>query len=615
MSFLSLDRDGYQKRIPFPAPYAYVNDNAQAFAHAGYQADDSLGGQNRQALRGTLLWQPSADLKITLRGDLSHENESGTPTSLIAASTHGTFVTAYNNCLNGTGNALLCGPRAQVGTGLFGANVPTPTRLQWNGQFLTGNPDTTYATGLNFAKLQDRGTSLTVEFHPGKDMTLKSISGYRSLSFTNGVDQDGSPLPFYESSYALNQHQFSQELQLLGNALDGRFDYLFGGYYFNEHGIDHQQIDFAAGLQQIDSTDIINTSTIAFYTHDRFKVTDKLQLIGGIRYTDEKKNYQGAFYELNSNLYKSVGCYPPSAPSPIPGLTCTQLVGAIFGAFPDPSQPNRYNPAGVSRLHYSPVTWTAGAEYQATANVMGYASFSTGFKSGNWTTRLIFPVTSQPSFRPEKADTAEVGIKSQLFDRRVQLNLAAFHTSYRDIQLFVIAPGYTAPITINAGNARIWGVEAEGGVHVASGLDLHANLAWLDANYTSVTAGAAASGIGINNALPKTPRWKGSLSPSYTVPLGHAGSLRLLAAYTVTSSLYNDTENSTILKRPTTHSLNASLTYVAPADVWELGVGGTNITGQRYIVTGAVQNDIVGTVATYNPPAEWYATFRFHFGG
>tara|TARA_B110001454_G_scaffold177183_1_gene169571 strand:+ start:5381 stop:7822 length:2442 start_codon:yes stop_codon:yes gene_type:complete len=614
ISFLSSNRDGYQKRIRFNAPYAFVNDDPQAFAHSSYDAHDTLGGKNRQALRGKLLWKPSSDLKITLASDYSHENESGSPTSLISTSTTGTFNSTYNSCLDGTGNPVLCGPRSQVGTGLFGTNVPQPIRLVWNNQFLTGNPDTTYATGLNFSHLKNYGASLTVEFHPEAEITVKSISSYRALNFANGVDQDGSPLPFYESSFEMEQHQYSQELQLLGTAMDSRLDYLLGAYFFNEGGSSHQQIDFAAGLQQIESTDRLNTSTYALYTHDKFKLTDRLSLILGARYSIERKKYRGDFYELNGNLYKSFQCYPPSSPSPVPGLTCTDFVGSIFGPFPDPSDPFRYNPRGTSHLKFSRFTWTAGMEYRVADDVMAYGTYSTGFKSGNWTTRLIFPVKTQPTFGPEKAATAEVGLKSQWFDKRLQLNLAGFRTAYKDIQLFVIAPGFTAPITINAGDARIWGIEAEANAHFGSGFELAGSLAWLDAKYTALSSGAIASGIGLNNELPKTPRWKATVGPKYTYALQNGGALSLVADYTYTSSIYNDTENHAILKRPSTNIINASLAYVAPGDQWELAVGSTNLTNKRYIVTGAVQPDVVGTVATYNAPSQWYATFRFKFG-
>src|SRR3546814_1623393 len=74
---------------------------------------------------------------------------------------------------------------------------------------------------------------------------------------------------------------------------------------------------------------------------------------------------------------------------------------------------------------------------------MAYASYATAFKAGGWTTRLTGPLfdttTLQPlpapTFGPEKAKTAEIGVKATLFDRRLRLNIAGFHTDYRNIQL------------------------------------------------------------------------------------------------------------------------------------------------------------------------------------
>jgi iron complex outermembrane receptor protein len=79
------------------------------------------------------------------------------------------------------------------------------------------------------------------------------------------------------------------------------------------------------------------------------------------------------------------------------------------------------------------------------------------------------------------------------------------------------------------------------------------------------------------------------VTPRYKLELGNGGAVVLLADYTRTSSLWNDTERTYLLRRPGLDIVNASVTYQSPSGVWDLAVGGTNITNTRYIVTGQAQ--------------------------
>src|SRR3546814_6708451 len=96
---------------------------------------------------------------------------------------------------------------------------------------------------------------------------------------------------------------------------------------------------------------------------------------------------------------------------------------------------------------------------------MAYASYATAFKAGGWTTRLTGPLfdttTLQPlpapTFGPEKAKTAEIGVKATLFDRRLRLNIAGFHTDYRNIQLTFV--NGSSPVTANGGTGKIDGFD------------------------------------------------------------------------------------------------------------------------------------------------------------
>ena len=114
-------------------------------------------------------------------------------------------------------------------------------------------------------------------------------------------------------------------------------------------------------------------------------------------------------------------------------------------------------------------------------------------------------------------------------------------------------------------------------------------------------------------ALPKTPKFKFYFGPQYVMDLEHLGQLQFNVDWTRTSPLYNDIGNTAELKRPTTNIVNASITYREPKDKWEVSFGGTNLTNERYVVSGQNQGGVAVIDAVYSDPTEWYATFRFHY--
>src|SRR6202030_4120339 len=120
--------------------------------------------------------------------------------------------------------ALVCGSRGVVGTPLWQANLnPATTRLLYGPAVTnTGNIDTTYATGQNFDELDSYGAAATVDWKINSAYTLRSITSSRRLHWTSGLDADGSPIDFFELSFAEGQHQFSQEMQLVGDLMDSR---------------------------------------------------------------------------------------------------------------------------------------------------------------------------------------------------------------------------------------------------------------------------------------------------------------------------------------------------------------------------------------------------------
>ena len=624
-SFSTKNNDGYQKLIPFPGfANGVIADNFPSF---GTGHPTSFGGESQYALRGKLLWEASNNLTFTLSGDYLHQNSNGVASSVIKTYTNpadptNVFGPLYNGCIAGAlpafANAGIC--NNIVGGTNLGGLVANSATLFYGNQFVAPSIDTTYATGNSFSRMSNWGVSLTTDVALG-DASIKSITAYRKLNWQSGEDEDGSPLPILQTSFDENQHQFSEELQLTGKAIDKRLSYVVGLYYFNEGGNLHDTVLFPGGLLQIDGQNYLSTTNYAAYTHLNYKITDQLSITVGGRYTHEKKYLTGLQSDPNGAFYKLNGYYTPNAASQ--GALCSvgaavpSLQGIPAGLFCYPSASNIYQvypvaPAGGFGQSFSNFSPKLGIEYQANRDLLIYGSFSKGYKTGGWTTRLTTPQptgTTAPTFGPEKATTYEAGIKSQFMDRKVVFNLAGFYTKYDGIQLnFQVG---TAPTLQNAGNAEIYGFEAELQARPTRDFTIAANLGYTHARYVQLSP--FVTGVTLASSLPKTPEWKFTLSPEYTIDLGDHGKLLVSADYTHTTSLYNDTENTPDLRRPATDTVNASVTYKAPGDHWELVGGVTNLTNTRYLTVG--QNQVAGGVeyGTYNRPSEWYATARVKF--
>ncbi|WP_427967635.1 TonB-dependent receptor [Altererythrobacter sp.] len=666
-------RKGFQKRIPYEGTAAEMraianSDSFTSFNHAAYDTHSRQSGDNNVSLRGKLKWDTGSPFRVTLSGDYTNQDSSGQNSSLLGVSfppgpfaptnpLPGTainpiapvdgflFAGLYNFCINSSpadiaarGADALCGARGtSVYPGLLlgsiaGVNAdgdPSNDRLPWDGRFITGDPDKSYATGPTFNDLEAWGVAGNIEADLGDLFTVRSITAYRESHWKAGTDVDGSPLTMLELTFSQNQEQFSQELQVLGNGLlGGRLDMVLGAYYFKEKGDLHDFVTFDEGLLQVDGPNQFDTENYAFFAQLDFKVTDWLGITLGGRYTNETKQFEGGQQDLNGGNYKLFGCadpdgtiypfgdFPLAPPQAAGGPPCFAAL-----SYPDPTNPVRVFVPGVNEKKFSNFSPKIGVQLFPADDVMLYASYSEGYKTGGWTTRLTNPQGSvAPDFDEEVAETWEAGFKSTLLGRTLQINGAVFTTNYKDVQLNQQIG--TSPTIDNAGTARIKGFELEAVVAPFDGFTLNAAVGYLDAKFTEVAPSVTATsgpipglreGAFVGASLPKTAKWSINVSPRYELSLGNGGSVVLLADWTHKSEVWNDVARYLPLRRPPIDILNASISYREPDGRWDLTVGGTNLTDERYLVSGGA-NDAAGVYfGSYNRPSEWYVRLGFEF--
>jgi iron complex outermembrane receptor protein len=646
-SLVTLDvktRNGYAHRIPFPGSLTANSRSYTAYPAAGYDSPGREGDEESRTVRGKLKWD-GGSFRATFTGDYAY-NSGTSPTTLLQTTDGGAgglFANLYNTCigtpvatLQSIGLLNMCNssgtqypsvhrnetfPVSRL-YGLAGVNAdgnPNNDVLPYDNRFITKNIDTSYANGANFSHLKNWGLTLNAEADITNDILLKSITAYRRSHWTSGLDGDGSPLNMSNYGFNQKQNQFSEELQLVGKALNDRIRYVLGAYYFRETGFLDDFVNSGEGIYVIDGPNWLKTNAYATFGQMDVHVSDLIGVTLGGRYTHETKSFEGGQQELSGLFYK------------LAGAPCSDLAGNIFpnavlpngqtcrvaNNYPDPNNPLRIYPGGLNHLTFNNFSPKVGVQLHPAQDMMLYASWSKGYKTGGWTTRYSTPQTTVSSFNPEKATTYEVGLKSTFLDHRLQVNGALFLTEYRGIQLNYQVGG--SPTIANVGNGRIKGGELEIVIAPTRGLTVNAAIGYTDAYYTSldpavaVVSGPSALQYGalVGSPLPKTPKWKINLSPRYEYALPGGGKIVLIGDYTYTSKLYNNVERTKILTRDAVTNLNASIAYTDPSNRFTLTVGGTNITNRRYLTSGTAIPAFGAIVGTYSRPAEWFTRLAF----
>lgn len=423
---------------------------------------------------------------------------------------------------------------------------------------------------------------------------ITSITAYKYFSLFEETDQDGSPLFLIDTRRTTTGWQFSEELRTSWD-LNDRVNLIAGGAYMKtryDHLHRFRIQAFAPGVHQTNPQEQDNWSG-SLFAHSYVKLSDRLKLQAGLRYTHEKTEM----------LAGSELLFDPSG--------VAQFEGGIHVT--------GFEVAGSKS--WDKVGWKVGLDYQATDEALLYAYYARGFKSGGFTGRVGIPADVGP-FDPEEVDTVEAGIKADWFDNRLRTNAAVFYTSYRDMQLAQIYFSSDAngnPVQgntiLNAAKAEIKGLELEVTALPAEGLEINASLAYLDATYEKFdflevsvlgTTIRDMSGARLQNA----PKWAGSAGLRYQVPVS-TGTATANLSYTYTGSKFLtslvDAERSRIRAVSFVH---ASLEWKPASGAWSVTAWCRNLFDKRSV---QATFDAPGTFANlgYTPPREYGVSLKY----
>ena len=556
----------------------FMKVSGGVFSQDGYinavNLGTKFGNQNNQVARGALRWIAAPNFEVTLSGDFMRDKSNGAPLVSVGPEVvpPGVSFAFVNN--------LLATNFGANGNCADAANATNPNCF--NSQWFSRTEN--YSTDKTFSDIESWSAGLTMKWDITDDLMLKSISGYRHVDGVFSQDYDQTPLDIANlpDDY-FTQRQFTQELQLIGTALDDRLDYLVGLYYFQEKGQDIGLIDFNLVLAQTGG--YYDYHSWAAFGQTTFKITDKLSLTAGLRYTQDRKKFLPDQFVIDT---------------PLP-------------AFLDIPAGTRIVPFETVRANVNKLTPMVNLAYQWTPDIMTYATFAQGFKGGGYTQRIFPPEPSLPSFKPEKVNSYEVGVKMTTLDRMLRLNLSGFYTDYSDLQLLVADPSRVGPFYTNAGDARITGFEAELTLAPGGGWRVTGSAGLTDAKYTRLVGGV--QGLTLDSKFILVPKWTLNGSIENRIELGGGSSLTPRADWSFRSGAFTNANgiNVPFLYQPAYSLFNANVRWESADEKYSLQFGVDNIADKKFQSYGNFQPAFGTVQASYDRGRQWYLRGSFSY--
>jgi iron complex outermembrane receptor protein len=447
------------------------------------------------------------------------------------------------------------------------------------------------------ANIVQYGGSIKAELDLGGPK-LTSTTAVRKSRMQSNFDQDGGPAKFVDAIFNEKTFTVQQEFLLVGDL--GRLDYTGGLFYFYAKA-GNRPLAFdsvvSPSLIGISRFSQLHTKSYAAFAQGTYHLTDTTGLTAGVRYTSDDRDISGY------NLRRSTGLIIPA--------------GVIAGVQGPLSQ----------QKTFKKVTYRFAIDQKVNDNILLYASYSRGFKSG------VFNATSYEAapVNPETLDAAEVGIKTDLFDRTLRFNVSAFHYKYDQLQLQRVSGGQT--VNINAGSAKVNGAEVEiiAQPPMPEGhLTLSANASYLHARFgtfvnmpilvprLNLTTNTPASPFGnitvagTTNGLtlPRAPSFTMTLNGDYSIPVG-SGELGFNVNYYYNDGYFGDIDNR--VQQKAYGLLNGQISYGPETEAWKITGWIRNITNKVYF--NQFSNSGIGDQVSPGAPRTYGVTLGFKFGG
>lgn len=461
---------------------------------------DTNGAMHQSAVRAILEWAPSPGAKVTLNvnGWIDRSDTQGVQLVEVAC-----------------GSPTTCRPALK-------AYPPAPENARaadWTPGFPMSSNDRFFQA------------TLRADIVLSDALTLTSISGYQRFRQRKFVDQDGTALQGLDFTQSGRARSFNQELHLGGET--GRLRWLVGGYFTRQIADDNftgdvgdlslaeplpgivPRVTTAAGKYHF------RTRSLALFGNLEYRLKDHLTLIGGLRYTASRHQFEGCEKSgADPALGQLLGFLSALARGtlpvidPVPSSGCVSIDAATLRQ-------------GLTRdrLDEGNVSWRAGLNYKTAGDMLVYVSVAKGYKSGSFPSVSASSSTQYLPVTQESLLAYEAGVKAPLAGGAVRIEAAAFYYDYRDKQVRgrVLDPVFgSLEALVNIPRSRVFGFEAAVRTRPVPGLDLSAALTYTDSQVQHL------SGIGQNglttdfagSSFPYSPRWQAVADATYEWSIG-----------------------------------------------------------------------------------------------
>jgi len=565
--------------------------------------------------RVTLDWQPSDMFRANLKVQYTkHENDGALGTGEVSCGANGVADPIF--LLQG-GVQLPAGYNCNVtdqryyftdAAAPLASGVPTPSKAAGRNGVPFGETD------IWFGRLQfelDLSETLQLTSVTGLlNMKAVDFESYSYGGFIPGPNGTRLPGGAGSSDPINNLEQYTQELRLASD-FDGAFNFMLGAFYedrtitfdTSQQGVNISFVgpDPATGFTyDWDKTHLTKTEALSFFGSAMIDLTEKLELSGGIRWTDEQK------VQTISVPYVHTFLFGPTFVRP----------GFFSG------------PINFADDNFSP---EVTLKYQANEDFNVFASFKTGFKSGGIDNSAL-PSNSLSAaaasgdfssliFKSEEAIGGEIGFKSQWSNRDITLNMTAYQYVFKDLQVQNFNAQTVQFITSNAGELTTKGVDMEAKWRTpVDGLTFSSNLSYLDAKYTDDFLQPGGQGGTINlkgRRGSQAPEWSGNIAADWAIPLGDSLELFLSGNAAYNDGYITDETSLNDFRQPSFWLLDANVSIGHPDGNWKLSLVGQNLTDKIFVITSGGRPFLSPTgddiFLTQNRGRQVFAEISFRF--
>lgn len=439
------------------------------------------------------------------------------------------------------------------------------------------------------------GTSLVLRHEIDDNIELTSTTAYRDLSVFSLTDTDATPPQKADFVFEEVGEAFQQEL--LANAEFGKLS-LTGGLFFfhNNAGWDPVRFNFLPGSPgNADRFTRVKTKSYAAFLQGTYEIAPSTRVTAGIRYTIDDASVNGVYVAS------------PGNPNP---------VGTVL--FDTDNLPE----SQTNRTFKAP-TWRLAVDHRLAPDVLLYASYNRGFKSGTFNATA----PDSPALNPEKLDAYEVGLKTDILDHTVRFNLAGFYYDYGNIQLQMVTGTGTESFNAPSGELKGLDVELAWVPRLEQGdLQFSVNAAYLDANYkefpnapigvpndTTVPpfgGNTVISGDATGNRMIKAPEFTLNATASYSTPVSETLEVGANATWQHNSGFFWEVDNR--LRQPAYDVTNAQLFVGDRDDAWRVRFWARNLLDKHYVIYENSSAYVDASV--YAPPRSYGVTLEVAFG-